>query len=244
MITKKIIKKTRNYLSKIRHIRDKYLVFSMGENCLTDDILSRNDLKSFSSPFSSGRSNIEYILAFEREKYVDFLNPQYLKYEMFGELKVARNKKYVATTNQYNDSCMNGMEFTHHDVIRNMKMRKKIAKRCMHLQSISNKNVVFVYHNRYCRETDMDLLVSCFEEVKRIYEARNNHVQIYIFTQERVSSKDDRKVECKETDSVKIYTFYTQNIWEGDNQDIFWARCDDDLLRVMIDDIREHIKIK
>ena len=123
-------------------------------------------------------------------------------------------------------------------------MRKKIAKRCMQLQSISNKNVVFVYHNRYCRETDMDLLVSCFEEVKRIYEARNNHVQIYIFTQERVSSKDDRKVECKETDSVKIYTFYTQNIWEGDNQDIFWARCDDDLLRVMIDDIREHIKIK
>ncbi|MCQ2587766.1 MAG: papain-like cysteine peptidase [Treponema sp.] len=39
----------------------------MGENCLPDNILSRNDLKSFSSPFSYCRSNIEYILAFEKD---------------------------------------------------------------------------------------------------------------------------------------------------------------------------------
>lgn len=242
MITEKLIKKVRNNLSKIRHLRDKYLVFSMGENCLTDDILSRNDLKSFSSPFSSGRSNIEYILAFEKEKYVDFLNPHYLTYETFGKVKVVRNKKYVSTQNHYSDACMNGIEFTHHDVISDTEKRKQIAKRCRRLQSISNKNVVFVYHNRYCRETDMNLLVSYFEEVKRIYEARNNHVQIFIFTQEIVSSKDDRKVECKETECAKIYTFYTQNIWEGENKDIFFAKCDDDLLRVMIDDIRENIK--
>lgn len=242
MYAKKIIKKLRNYYSKIKHLRDKYIVISMGENCLTDNILSRNDLKSFSSPFSSCRSNIEYILAFEKEQYADFLNSHYLNYEMFGQKKVVRNKKYVATINQYNETCMNGMEFTHHDVISKRKLKKIIEKRCTRLQNLSNKNVVFVYHNRYCKETDMDLLVSSFEELKRIYEARNNNVSTYIFTQEKISSKDNRKVELQEKAGVKIYTFYTQNIWEGDNQDIFWARCDNDLLQVMVDDIREHIK--
>ena len=236
------LSRIRHYLSKIRHLRDKCLVFSMGENCLTDGILSRNDLKSFSSPFSSARSNIEYILAFEKEKYSDFLNPYYLAYEMIGKTEVVRNKKYVATINHYNDLCINGMEFTHHDVIGDTVKRKQIARRCKRLQNISNKNVVFVYHHRYCRETDMDMLVSCFEEVKRIYEARNNHVQIYIFGQERVSSNNDRTVICKEANGIKIYTFYTQNIWEGNDNDIFWAKCDDDLLQVMIDDIKEYIK--
>lgn len=218
---------------------DKYIVISLGENCLPDNILSRNNLRSFSSPFSTGRSNIEYVLAFEKENYVDFLNPDYMNYEMFNKRIVVRNTKYITTKNRYDVTCIRGMEFSHHDVISNIHTREQIARRYTRLQKISNKDIVFVYHHRYCKETDMDLLVTSFKEIKQIYEARNNHVHIFIFTQEIVPSKEYRKVEYKETDGLKIYTFYTQNIWEGANQDIFWARCDDDLLKVMVDDIRK-----
>lgn len=239
---KKIIRRIRNYYSKIKHLGDKYIVVSLGENCLTDNVLSRNDLKTFSSPFSSGRSNIEYVLNFEKENYSDFLNPHYLNYELCGKKEVPRNKKYVETKNVYHASCMNGVEFTHHDVICNTKKRTRIAKRCARLQDLSNQNVVFVYHNRYCQETDKKYLISCFKEIEQIYELRNNRVQIYIFTQGKVSVKEDRKIECEVIGNIKMYTLYTLSIWEGDDEDIFWARCDDDLLQVMIDDIREHIK--
>lgn len=75
---KRLFKKISGYIKKIKHINDKYVIVSFGENCLTDNILSRNDLKSFSTPYSSGRSNIEYILAHEKEYFNDFLNSAYL----------------------------------------------------------------------------------------------------------------------------------------------------------------------
>jgi len=214
----------------------------MGENCLTDDILSRNDLKSFSSPFASGRSNVEYVLAFEKENYADFLNPDMLKYEIFIEKTVPRNKKYVETVNHYNNSCTNGVEFTHHDVISDSDMAEKISKRCNRLLSFRNKELVFVYHNRYCPDTDFNLMASHFEELKKIYESRSNHVQVYVFTQRIVENAADRRTECREINGTKFYTFYTLNVWEGEDQDIFWARCDNDLIKVMIDDIIEHTK--
>ena len=61
---------------------ERNVVLSLGENCLPDDILRRNGLKSFSSPYASGRSNIEYVLSFENERFGDFLNPEYLKSNM------------------------------------------------------------------------------------------------------------------------------------------------------------------
>lgn len=39
---------------------------SLGENCLSDNILSRHSLKSFSTPFSHARSNIDYALELEK----------------------------------------------------------------------------------------------------------------------------------------------------------------------------------
>lgn len=40
---------------------------SLGENCLADDILKRYKLKSFSTPYSPTRSNIEYAIQSEKK---------------------------------------------------------------------------------------------------------------------------------------------------------------------------------
>ena len=224
---------------KIYHSFDKNIVFSIGENCLTDDIISRNHIKSFSSPYASGRSNIEYVLSFEQEKFADFLDFKYLQYEFFEGKQVARNKKYCRVENKYSESVTNGFEFTHHDVISNKSLRRKMNKRCMRLIHLHRKNIVLVYHHRMCTATDIGLLASHLAKLSEIYKQRNNTVHVFAFTQCLVSDSKLRKVEKQCIDGIWLYTFYVQNEWKGDNQDIFWARCDDDLINVMIDDIKK-----
>ena len=79
-----------------RHLNASHKVYlSFGENCLPDHILNRYALKSFTTPFSHGRSNVEYILNLERDDYTDFLNLDYLSYEYLNEDRVQRLKKYT-----------------------------------------------------------------------------------------------------------------------------------------------------
>ncbi len=37
------------------------------------------------------------------------------------------------------------------------------------------------------------------------------------------------------SDNITFFDFYTQNIWKGLDQEIFWVRKDEDLIRIMID---------
>jgi hypothetical protein len=62
-----------------------------------------------------------------------------------------------------------------------------------------------------------------------------------MFSQVIVSKENQRKVEHTVNRGVNVYKFYTLNEWAGDNQDIFWARCDEDLLTKMIVDIKEEM---
>ena len=224
---------------KIRHFYDRNIVFSIGENCLTDDILARNNLKSFSSPYASGRSNIEYVLAFEKDNFSDFLNPVYLKYDFFAGKKVVRNGKFVKTLNKYRSSVTNGFEFTHHDVLGNEKTRRTIERRCLRLLHMTGKNVVMVYHHRLCSDTDQDLLLRHLSQMSQIYEKRNNSVHMFVFTQKLVNDKNKRRVEKQLVNGIHIFDFYTLKEWAGSDQDVFWARNDDDLLKEMIDDIKK-----
>ena len=224
-------------LKKLYHIFDRNVIFSIGENCLTDNILERNNLKSFSSPYSSGRSNIEYILSFEKDMMADFINPSYLKYEYFDEKKVVRNKKYVETINYYDKSVTNGFEFTHHDIIKKEKLRVKIKKRCERIQQLKNKNIIMVYHHRLCYDTDKKLLAEHLQEYIDIYKTRKNKVKIFAFTQSIVTDVRLRHLEKEQVGDIFFYTLYTLNKWEGDNQDIFWAYCDNDLINEMVKDI-------
>ena len=59
-IRRVIIRNFRN-IKKVQKLKKDKLYLSFGENCLTDNILSRYNIKSYSTPYSSARSNIEYI---------------------------------------------------------------------------------------------------------------------------------------------------------------------------------------
>ena len=242
-IVSKIQKKIKVIKKEIKRIsrsfnRKKYLSF--GENCLADDILSRYDLKSFSSPFATGRSNVEYILQIQKDNYKDFLNPQSLEYGTIGEQKVVRQKQYNELSNVYDASCMRGFEFTHHDVIADAKKRSSIERRVRRMQSLKNCTLYILYHHRFCKDTDIDLLIQHLKDLKTIYEKQCEKVYLIAFTQKIVSSEQERKVEKKYIDGIYMYYFYTLNVWTGDNENIFWAKCDDDLINQMIQDIKQN----
>ncbi len=228
-------KNVKNAISELKKIYQSKIYLSFGENCLTDNILERYHLKSFSTPYSHGRSNIEYILQIERDRFRKFLNTDYLKYDYVDGKRVVRLTTYDHINNNYNAAHMNGFEFTHHDVLSQSQTRKKMYKRSMRMLHLKNREINIFYHNRMNPDTNEEMLISHLNELKQIYEKRCKSVNVYMFTQVLVNLSEQRHVEHSIQHGIHVFKFHVFNEWAGDNQDIFWARCDDDLIETMID---------
>lgn len=215
---------------------------SFGENCLTDNILKRHGLKSFSTPYANCRSNIEYILQIERDRFSDFLNSEYLSWEYAGDKKVLRSSNYRKLQNFYDAMHMCGYEFTHYDVINNKAHRDAVQRRCDRLLNLGKDEDVFLnifYFHRQNSNTDMYLLIDHLNELKEIYEARCKYAQVVMFQQIIVDDASLRRVEHHVINGIHIYSLFVMEIWAGSNQDIFWGRCDDDLISQMLSSVIE-----
>jgi len=212
--------------------------FSLGENCLTDDIINRYQLKSFTTPYSWGRSNVEYLLQIEKDGFADFLNEEYLRYEIVRGQKTLILKRYDSLSNCYDPSCMNGFEFTHHDVLADPEKREMFRRRCARMTSLRGKRVFMFYHHRICKETDRKMLLEHLSQLRRLYAARSLQARMIMFTQVLVEDESQRKVERFFINGIHVYVFYTMTMWSGNDKEILWARCDDDLLSVMIGDVK------
>lgn len=210
---------------------------SFGENCLTDNILKRNGLKSFSTPYGNCRSNVEYILQMERDGFADLLNPEYLQSVTNGASKAIRSTKYQTLRNFYEPFHMCGYEFTHYDVIDNPTHRETVQRRCDRLLNLGKDEELFlniVYFHRPFANTDMYLLIDHLNELKKIYEARCKHVRVIMFQQIIVNDDSLRRLEHHVINGVHVYSFFVRNKWGGTDPNVLWARYDDDLIEQMI----------
>lgn len=134
---------------------------SLGENCLTDNILERFGIKSFATPYSHGRSNIDYAIHLEREKYIDLLKIDFLYYGYAGKTKVVRNLHYSKSDNIFNEMHVKGFEFTHHDVINNETHRESYERKIERMLSIDDKSKIkFYYHYRNCDNQNLEIFIS------------------------------------------------------------------------------------
>ncbi len=211
---------------------------SIGENCLTDNILYRFDIKSFSTPYSHGRSNIDYAIHLEMEKYRNLLTADYLYYDFIGEKKVVRNKHYSKSDIIFSPLHLNGFEFTHHDVIDNKVHLKSYQRKAERMCTLDkSKKLKLVYHYRNNENKYFDLLIRKLQELLAFYQAKGIRSEMIFFTQEIIARTDERAlVKIHDTRNIKGFVLKTLETWAGDDEDVFWARKDDDLLSGMIKD--------
>jgi hypothetical protein len=77
------------------------------------------------------------------------------------------------------------------------------------------------------------------EKFLSYYQKKGIKCEFIFFTQSIISKKEERNlIKIHDLNNVKGYILKTLEIWAGDNQDIFWARKDDDLLAKMIKEIK------
>lgn len=212
---------------------------SIGENCLTDNILDRFKIKSFSTPYSHGRSNLDYVIELEKDSYSNLLKPEYLYYDYVGDTKVVRNNYYSKSESIYNELHKNGFEFTHHDVLNNDAQRKSYERKIARMLSFDkNKNLKFVYHYRNNDDLNIDKLVFKAAEFLKFYQKKGIDCDFIFFTQEIVSENSKRSItKIHDTKNVRGYMLKTLELWVGDDEEVLWARKDDDLLSQMIQEI-------
>lgn len=218
---------------------NKTIYLSFGENCLTDNILQRHSMKTITTPFSHGRSNVEYILQLEKDQYKDFVNLEYLKYENLNGKNVPRLKKYNSKDNAYDILHENGFEFTHHDVIKHSLQREKMMRRVTNMRKlIGKKKLIILYHHRLNENTNQELLFKDLGCLAKIYSTDKFRAEVVCFTQVIIQEKNERKMEYIFVDKVHFFKFYTIAEWAGNDDNLLWAKNDEDLITKMITQIK------
>ncbi|MEO3475027.1 DUF1796 family putative cysteine peptidase [Roseomonas sp. CAU 1739] len=215
------------------------LWLSLGENCLPDDILSRHGKKAFSSPYISGRSNIDHAIELEKRDNAGLLDAPNLMHMNYLNAKVVRSKTIVHYDDIFEETVSNGFEFTHHDPLSRKPHREAIERRIQRLLAARGRdNIVFLYHHRISDNSDISRLRCKIREFREFYQSDTASAIVAIFYQNIIPKNDENRLEIKiPDDGILEYVFHTHAIWSGNNPAIFWVRCDDDLIRSMIDDI-------
>jgi hypothetical protein len=221
-----------NFFHKRRTNR---IYLSFGENCLTDNILWRYGLKTFTTPFSHCRSNIEYILDLERNNYTKFVSGEFLKYGNLNGKPVPRIKPDLILKNSYHHLHQNGIEFPNHDVIKNQKYWHRVVARANKLKSfLGKRKYILLYHHRVCDFNDLDLLLLHLSELKMYYSTDEYECQVVLFKQIIVSMDSEKKLIYQMKSDIHIFDFYTHYPWSGRDQRKYWAFIDDSLICKML----------
>ncbi len=209
---------------------------SIGENCLTDAILDRHGLKSFTTPYSHGRSNIDYAIALELTGYSDLLNLNRLTYGKVGDTTVIRYIHNLSHDPIFIDLHRNGFEFTHHDIIHNKAHRDSCARKINRLLKFKGKkNFRFFYHYRISPDSNLNFLFRKAERFLSFYDINGKSCELNIFTQKIVPATENRRLRViKHTNKIRAFVFETHHAWAGENHDLFWAINDDDLIQQML----------
>lgn len=207
------------------------LWISIGENCLPDDILRRHKRKSFSSVFSSGRSNIEYAIQMERDGYKNLLKRDLLNYFPDGDNSVLRSIFYKDCEGEYSERHMIGFEFTHHDPLKIKEDGRAFKRRISRqLKYRGKKDFIFFYHHRVTEKSDLPLLRRNLNDFLSFYNINNCNCQIVLFYQNIIMRSEEKHIDFTAFDTGLLeFLCHTHDMWGGDDPEIFWAKGDDDL---------------
>lgn len=211
----------------------------LGENCLADDVVRRHGFDPVVNPYSYCRANLDYALQLESEGYGRLLDPDHLIVATSQGEPVVRNTAIIDCDPIYHPRHDLGFEFTHHDVIRNPEHRRSLQRKIDRLHDLrGRRSAWFFYHHRYHPAADLGQVAAKAERFAGFYTRPGAECRFVVFGQEIIDDPAERGVHrVDHSDRVVTYVFRTQEPWEGDNEDVFWARPDDDLFAEMFCDL-------
>lgn len=166
----------------------------------------------------------------KKNRYANLLEENILTYEIRYKKKTAVNKKFDEPLNIYEKGVSNGFEFTHHDVISDKEARNSFIRKINRLLDIKESKIVFLYHYRHSKNNSIYKIIPKFKEFLDYYPNAN----LCVMHQTLCADNSERHIELRQCKKITLFEFYTLNIWAGENPEIFWARCDEDLIRMMI----------
>lgn len=209
---------------------------SIGENCFVQGLLKRTNKNTFITPFSWGRSNIDYVISCEKLKFINLLSKKNLYYgEAYGT-KVVRSNMITECADIYDESVSSDLEFTHHDPISSDADKQSLERKIERFTVMpSDQPVIIIYHHRLNKKSNIKLLHKKLAIFKDLMEIRSVSCFIIIFHQRIVDSDEKRTVlEQKISHNIYEYTIFSKAMWGGTDDSIFWGLIDDDLLYKML----------
>lgn len=210
------------------------LWLSLGENCLADNLLLRFHKKSYSTLFSSARSNIEYILDMHLNNYTGLFSPCNVKYGTVSGDEVLRSSLYNISTDGFHPLHLNGFEFTHHDFLKVNGVKEKLENRINRLNNdIGVKNIIFLYHHRYTEKSNLFNLRRSLSEFSKLCSKSGKKCRVVLFYQSIIDTNKPKELIEHSSSEVIEFELKTHEIWEGANPNIFWAHVDNKLLSKM-----------
>jgi hypothetical protein len=189
-----------------------FVHISIGENCLTQNILNKYGLGGEHSCFSSCRSNIELITKIIDDDFKNFTNLDFIKFEKINNsFNGGRNIFYKNDSDIFCPTVFNGFEFTHHD-IRNVKQKDSVLRKIQRFKNnMLNDNLVFWYHYRYSENNNIDRLLQLFEKFDRNFKT----AKYVIFYQDVSHNKNNfSHIKLKNFNLLKCFD---GNIWSGED---------------------------
>src|SRR5690554_215389 len=146
----------------IKLYRNQTIWISLGENCLTDNILQRHGLKVFSTPYSHCRSNLDYSIFFEQNDYSPLIQAGNFKYHNTENRKVLRCIVPSTCDDIYHPLHCQGLELTHHDIFahsNNLRSFKRKVSRMIKLKALKRKRIIHLYHYRSSAKQNVEELI-------------------------------------------------------------------------------------
>lgn len=217
--------------------KQKITFYSIGENCLGHDVLTRHNVAVAATPFSHSRSNVDYLVQILRTDARELLDLKILRYEIKNMKKVVINPTYSCTPGLYEYSVSDQFEFSHHDVIGDTKARKSLARKTARFLNAfrGEGTACFVYHYRVNKGQDLEAVTSKLAEFKSLcLERARRPVLVCLFTQRLVGTEAERGVDFQKCNDIPLAILKTLKFWGGVDTEEFWGRTDDDLFGRMI----------
>ena len=218
---------------------DNCVWLSIGENCLTIDILRRLELNSPSTLYSSGRSNIIHLIGLEEIDYKGVLSLKNITRGLtYGEKEVSLSTMISDNSGVFQQGPNEMIEFTNIDPLHPEQLLL-LQKRVKDYLSLKTKPIkkIFVYHHRSNNGFSEDVKGFLFKAYDLFIQKYTN-IFFICFTQVIIDKIEERGInKIKPFENMVLINFMTLEQWGGNNPEIFWARVDNDLITEAFNDV-------